>query len=120
VNTKILTDSNGKPIRCQNTCCSRLARHVHHVHYRSNGGSDNPDNLQYLCEECHIALHSSAGDFRRWGRMGGRVTAATQKSLPNLKQFQGAQGSQRLAAYLSREGKDAGLHYTAAYIEQSN
>jgi hypothetical protein len=33
--------------------------HVHHIAFRSSGGSDSPDNLVTLCETCHSDLHSS-------------------------------------------------------------
>ena len=32
--------------------------HVHHITYRSNGGSDAPSNLITLCETCHGQVHS--------------------------------------------------------------
>lgn len=35
--------------------------HVHHVHFRSQGGTDHPSNLLCLCEACHADLH--AGKF---------------------------------------------------------
>ena len=35
--------------------------HVHHKVFRSQGGSDSPENLITLCETCHDALH--AGKF---------------------------------------------------------
>ena len=31
--------------------------HVHHIKFRSNGGSDNPNNLITLCEKHHKMLH---------------------------------------------------------------
>lgn len=33
--------------------------HVHHIEFKSNGGSDSPDNLIVLCETCHSELHKS-------------------------------------------------------------
>ena len=36
---------------------SRL--HVHHIMYRSNGGSDDESNLITLCRTCHNNVHSS-------------------------------------------------------------
>lgn len=30
---------------------------THHIHFRSRGGSDRPDNLITLCTECHKKLH---------------------------------------------------------------
>lgn len=35
--------------------------HAHHIVFRSNGGTDAPDNLIALCETCHGKLHS--GEF---------------------------------------------------------
>ena len=35
--------------------------HVHHIIFRSKGGTDTPDNLITLCEDCHKNLH--AGKF---------------------------------------------------------
>lgn len=32
--------------------------HVHHIVFRSNGGTDSPDNLITLCESCHSGLHA--------------------------------------------------------------
>ncbi len=31
--------------------------HVHHIIFRSNGGTDTPSNLITLCESCHADLH---------------------------------------------------------------
>ena len=36
-------------------CCDKL--HVHHIVFRSQGGSDAPSNLKTLCEKHHAALH---------------------------------------------------------------
>ena len=33
--------------------------HVHHIVYRSGGGSDDPRNLITLCRECHGVVHSN-------------------------------------------------------------
>ena len=38
--------------------------HVHHVEFRSYGGSDSESNLVPLCPTCHVTLHES----RRSGR----------------------------------------------------
>ena len=32
--------------------------HVHHIVFRSNGGTNSPENLITLCETCHDALHA--------------------------------------------------------------
>ena len=45
--------------KCQSSkkgCCDKL--HVHHIVFRSQGGSDAPSNLKTLCEKHHNALHA--------------------------------------------------------------
>ena len=42
--------------QCGKKGCSDELR-VHHIIYRSNGGSDNPDNLITLCKKHHMSLH---------------------------------------------------------------
>ena len=39
--------------------CSRLATDIHHIIYKSQGGSDNPDNLIALCRDCHNKAHDN-------------------------------------------------------------
>jgi Restriction endonuclease len=42
---------------CQQCKKKNVALHVHHIVYRSNGGSDDESNLITLCEDCHHKLH---------------------------------------------------------------
>ena len=43
---------------CQ--CCGKknIRLEVHHIIYRSNGGTNDEDNLITLCEDCHDKLHN--------------------------------------------------------------
>ena len=34
--------------------------HVHHIVFRSQGGTDNPNNLITLCETCHKGIHDGS------------------------------------------------------------
>ncbi|MDV7104572.1 RNA-guided endonuclease IscB [Vibrio sp. TH_r3] len=45
--------------RCQSGQKTKHSKalHVHHKVFRSNGGTDAPDNLITLCKTCHDALH---------------------------------------------------------------
>lgn len=66
---------------CQ--CCKtkKGTLHVHHVIYRSNGGSDDLDNLIVLCEDCHKKLHKGLlKDFESTlsGKCKGTLKHATQ------------------------------------------
>ena len=46
---------------CEN--CGRvtvaLDLDVHHIRYRSMGGTDEPENLMGCCRECHEHIHSN-------------------------------------------------------------
>lgn len=46
---------------CQKCKTTKGELHVHHIIFRSKGGSDTPDNLITLCESCHEKLHK--GEF---------------------------------------------------------
>ena len=37
--------------------CEAAAVHLHHVHRRSQGGSNDPSNLRFLCATCHRWVH---------------------------------------------------------------
>jgi hypothetical protein len=84
----ILIDLEGKPVRCAFSGCSHNAIHIHHETYVCEGGTNTLDNLTAMCARHHIQLHSVRGDFRKWGQKGGLATAASGKSLKNLKQYQ--------------------------------
>lgn len=43
--------------RCR-ICGTSDSLHAHHVIYRSQGGSNDPENLLMLCHECHSLVHS--------------------------------------------------------------
>jgi len=52
--------------------------HVHHIQFRSNGGTDTPTNLITLCEACHNDLH--AGNFEMKGKKS-KTKHATEVSI---------------------------------------
>lgn len=52
--------------------------HVHHIKYRSQGGTDTPTNLITLCETCHDNLHK--GIFSISGRIS-KTKHATEVSI---------------------------------------
>jgi hypothetical protein len=55
VKAYILSRDNHK-CQCGLKGCSEKL-HVHHIKFKSNGGSDNPNNLITLCEKHHKMLH---------------------------------------------------------------
>ena len=40
------------------TCCNSNIEHFHHIRPRSKNGSDTPENLIGLCNDCHSKVHS--------------------------------------------------------------
>ena len=51
---------------------------VHHIIFRSQGGSDEADNLITLCHSCHKALHDGKISFNFSGKRKGQLKYATQ------------------------------------------
>ncbi len=49
---------------CQVPWCSRAAAHVHHIEFRSAGGSDDPPNLVSLCALCRARHNAHYADWR--------------------------------------------------------
>lgn len=43
---------------CQKCGTTKGSLHVHHIIFRSNGGTNSPNNLVTLCESCHDKLHA--------------------------------------------------------------
>ena len=39
--------------------------HVDHITPQSEGGSDDPENLQTLCRDCHMTKHGSSGEEKK-------------------------------------------------------
>lgn len=68
---------------------------VHHIVFRSQGGSDDESNLITLCHTCHKALHNGKGKIKLEGQTKGNLKYATQmnsirkqllKMYPNAKE----------------------------------
>jgi hypothetical protein len=78
--------------KCQNSKCKdkhpRL--NVHHVIYKSNGGSDDESNLITLCENCHKKVHNNTLTLKLKGKKKGNLKHATQMNsirIQLLKRF---------------------------------
>ena len=54
---------------------------VHHIIFRSHGGSDEESNLITLCHTCHKDLHSERIKLRLSGKVKGNLKYATQMNL---------------------------------------
>lgn len=89
--------------RCQLCKKSRIPLQVHHIVYRSHGGSDHEDNLITLCESCHKAIHDGTKKIRKIGK---------RKSLKDATQMN------HLASILKKEYPKAKI--TFGFITKAN
>lgn len=66
---------------CQ--CCGKkhVRLEVHHIIFRSLGGSDELDNLITLCEKCHTAIHDGKIVLNLKGKRKRNLRHATQMSI---------------------------------------
>lgn len=79
VNTKEMV-LNRDDYTCQ--CCKGKRKdsklEVHHIVFRSQGGSDNQENLITLCHTCHSLLHGGKISLDKVGVKKGILNHATQ------------------------------------------
>lgn len=54
---------------------------VHHIVYRSKGGSDHEDNLITLCRTCHKGVHDGTIKLKNPGAKKGTLKNATQVNV---------------------------------------
>jgi len=50
--------------QCQKCRTKKGKLHVHHIIFKSNGGTDTPSNLITLCIDCHDKLHKGEFEIR--------------------------------------------------------
>ena len=55
IRNEIIEERGGKCNRCSYAVVEIL--HLHHIIERSNGGTDDPSNLEVLCPNCHTLHH---------------------------------------------------------------
>lgn len=60
---------------------------VHHIIFRSQGGSDNEENLITLCSTCHKKLHNGMIKLNLSGKVKGNLKYATQMNIIRKRLF---------------------------------
>lgn len=60
---------------------------VHHIIYRSNGGSNEESNLITLCHTCHQDVHSGKINLKTSGKIKGTLKYATQMNSIRIQLF---------------------------------
>ena len=66
---------------CQHCGAKNIRLEVHHIKYRSRGGSDDLENLITLCEKCHCSLHHGKIELKVRGKKKSSLKHATQMSV---------------------------------------
>lgn len=106
-------------------CCKskKGTMEVHHIVYRSNGGSDDAENLVTLCEKCHKELHK--GLFKEFegklvGIKKGTLKHATQMNSIRKQLFLKHPNAIETFGYVTKENRQLlGIektHYTDACV----
>ena len=87
-NTKAMV-LNRDNYTCQ--CCKGKHKdsklEVHHIVFRSQGGSDEASNLITLCHTCHKALHNGKISLNLKGKMKNNLKYATQMNVIRKQLF---------------------------------
>ena len=87
-NTKAMVlNRDGYTCQCCNGKHKDHKLEVHHIIYRSQGGSDEEDNLITLCHTCHKALHSGKIKLKLSGKIKGCLKYATQMNFIRKQLF---------------------------------
>ena len=93
-NTKAMVlDRDGYKCHICKTKKKGVKLEVHHIVFRSNGGSDDADNLITLCHDCHKKLHDGKIKLNLKGKPKGKLNYATQMNsirIQLLKHYQEA------------------------------
>lgn len=78
---------------------------VHHIIYRSLGGSDEEDNLITLCHTCHKALHNGKIKLKISGKVKGCLKYATQMNSIRKQLFISYPGAIETFGYVTKANR---------------
>lgn len=78
---------------------------VHHIIYRSQGGSDEADNLITLCHTCHKALHDGKINPKLSGKTKGNLKYATQMNSIRKQLFRLYPGAIETFGYITKANR---------------
>ena len=108
---------------CQHCKTKNGTLHVHHIVYRSNGGSDEETNLITLCESCHKKLHKGelvCFESKLLGKRKPNLRYATQMSIVRSQLLKYYINAIETYGYITKENRqNLGLskdHYIDACV----
>ena len=96
-------------------CTHRARRHIHHLHHRARGGSNDPDNLVLVCAYHHHRLHEGGWRARRL------ADGTVEFILPNGRVLLGAPpvhtGDPTAVAAHCRDADDGRCHWAGDRLD---
>lgn len=112
--------------RDNHTCqyCSGKSRNqrleVHHIVFRKNGGSDEPENLITLCKSCHDKVHLHLIQITLSGKQKGDLKHATQMNSIRMQLLKRIPEARETFGFITKEHRQLlGLpkeHYMDAVV----
>ena len=76
---------------------------VHHIVFRSNGGSDEESNLVCLCKTCHDKLHKGEISLNKKGKIKGQLKHATQMNSIRVQLLKIYSTAKETFGYITKE-----------------
>lgn len=80
--------------------------HVHHIIFRSKGGSDNENNLITLCRTCHNKLHDGEITLKLTGKRKSNLKHATQMNSIRIQLLENIENSIETFGYITKENRN--------------
>ncbi len=80
---------------------------VHHIIFRSQGGSDDEENLITLCEPCHTKLHAGVINPSLKGKRKGILSFATQMNVIRARLLKAHPEAVETFGYVTKENRQA-------------
>lgn len=76
---------------------------VHHIIYRSNGGSDDEKNLLTLCDVCHAGVHANTIKLKAQGKRKTQLKHATQMNVIRSQLLQRVPNAEQTFGFITKE-----------------
>lgn len=80
---------------------------VHHIIFRSNGGSDEESNLITLCKTCHDKLHDGKITLKKIGKSKGQLKHATQMNSIRQQLLKLLPDGEETFGFITKENRQA-------------
>ena len=83
---------------------------VHHLVFRSQGGSDDETNLLTLCKTCHDGLHAGTITLKRSGKKKGTLAHATHMNSIRIQLLKRLEAEETWG-FVTKEHRHCGQEY---------